>query len=229
MLRRGKRAGLVVLDGMTFENSQAFRRLVDVFVAEAHTHGWEVSDSAAVRFLSAQVERGSLLLRIRPASVLKGYLDEDQVRSLARACIPVAAATGATGRDDEPPVAVPYELLGRIIANLGQAARFAASHGHELPESGLHNVVADACLIIGSAVSASNVPSALVPGYGLRLARRALYLVAAGIRSGWELMLDEPDGPETLADLTSRVVEDMEEVVEAISNLLPELPPLTVV
>jgi len=42
-------------------------------------------------------------------------------------------------------------------------------------------------------------------------------------------MLDEPDGPETLAELTSRVVEDMEEVVEAISNLLSELPPLTAV
>lgn len=215
---------------MPFENSQAFRRLVRVFVAEARTHAWDVSDSAATRFLSAQVERGSVLLRIGPASVLRGgYLGEDQVRSLARACIPVAAASGATGRHDEPPVVIPNEVLGRVIANLGQAARFAASHGHELPESGLHNVVADAYLIIGSAVSASGVGSAWVPGYGLRLARRALELVVAGIRSGWGLVLDEPEGPESLADLTARVLEDMEEVVEELSEMLPELPPPTAV
>jgi hypothetical protein len=213
---------------MPLEESPAFRRFVEVFVDEAGIHGWAVPASGAAKLLAEHINRVADSTGPGRAGAPGMHLDEDQVRALARAYIPVAAACGATGREDEPAIPVPQELLGHLVANLGQAARFSASHHRNLPHAGLHNVVADALVIVGAAVAASGAGPALVPGYGLRLARRALDLVAGGIRSGWVLELDEPEGI-TLADLTEEVVNVMEWVVAELNSILPELPPPTAI
>lgn len=142
---------------MAVENTEAFRRLVEVFMAEANLHGWPASDRAATVILSRRVEQGAALLRVKPATVLGTYLGEDQVRDMVRDLIPLVVADGGTGRDDEPDVLVSRDLAGRLVADLGQAGRFAASHRDHLPEAGLHNVVADECVILGAAISESLV------------------------------------------------------------------------
>lgn len=211
----------------SLQRSAAFRRLVGAFVAEAHAHGWRVSESGAAQLLEQHVERAALALGIEPATLIRTYLPEDRVREMARDCIPEAAASGATGRFDEPPVPVPRSLVGPLITNLGQAARFAATHRTDVPDAGLHNLVADALTILGEAVGESFSDPILVPGYGLRLARRAFHLVADGIHAGWILELREPDGTVTLAELTDRLGAAMEQLVNELDQLLPPLPPPT--
>lgn len=209
---------------MAVENTKAFRQLVEVFMAEANLHGWPASQRAATSILSRRVEQGAALLRVKPATVLGTHLGEDQVRDMVRDLIPLVVADGGTGRDDEPDVLVSRDLAGRLVADLGQAGRFAASHRDHLPEAGLHNVVADACVILGAAISESTGDRVAVPGYGLRLARRALHLAANGITSGWILALAET-GPDTLEELTAGVQARLLAMVEEVTQLLPELPP----
>lgn len=166
---------------MPFESSGAFRHLVRSWRGAPPC--WDVSEVAAGKILARGVDGAANPYGMQPDSVLRTYLREDEVRAIARDLVAVAAAEGGTGRDDEPRVAVPIALVGRLVADLGQAGRFVASHGHLLP-AGLHNLVADGYVIVGLALSTSAGDRVPAPGYGLRLARRALHLVAQGIDSG---------------------------------------------
>ena len=80
--------------------------------------------------------------------------------------IPLVVADGAMGRADEPDVSVSRDLAGRLVADLGEAGRFAARHRDQLPEAGLHNVVADACPILGQAISLSTGDRVPPPAMG---------------------------------------------------------------
>lgn len=67
-----------------------------------------------------------------------------------------------------------------------------------------------------------------MPGYGLRLTRRALLAVIAGIEEGWVVEdLDTTDVDPV--DLTNAIAESMRSSAGAIEKLLPRLPPLRAV
>lgn len=208
----------------SFRNSAAFHRTVQVYVDEAHLHGWELTDEAAADLLGEWVTEAASRLGVQPMTVLRSYVNEDALRQRVREAMVRVTELGGTGRDDEAPVGVPVALLSQLIPDIAHAGRFAATHRDRIPHADLHNVVADALSAIGAALRQGDGRSIPVPGYHLRLARRALLVVIAGIKDGWVIEdLDTTDVDPV--ELTNAIAESMRSSAAAIEELLPRFPP----
>lgn len=208
----------------SFRNSATFRRTVEVYVDEARLHGWDLTDDAAADMVAEWIDLVASRLGVQPLTVLRSYVDDDGIRHRVRASMATVAELGGTGRDDEAPVDVPVHLLSQLIPDVAQAGRFAATHHDRIPHADLHNVVADALSAMGAALRSGDGRSVPVPGYELRLARRALVIVIVGIEDGWvfEGLGDTNVGA---VGLTEAIAESMRSSAAAIEALLPPLPP----
>jgi hypothetical protein len=193
--------------------SATFGALRDAFVDEARRLGWELYPDAAADVLSMRIRLVAHRFGISAEAVIDGHMDEDSARHMARNSLPPDIGP----RVDDMPVEVPVGLAGLVVADLAQAARLLV---HNEQRRDLTNLVADALVRFGLALSQASDSEISMDPEGLRTAALALRICVAGITAGWELKLEGT--PETLAQLLGAMYEKMNRNAGELEALLPE-------